>query len=468
MVLLAIGVTVHAFVVRAVDQELQRQLALHAEFVTTYVVAPALAEGRSADEVAASVVASDPQVNRLTIRDADEAVLGRAGERTGTDVTDAVPVPGREDLRTIVDQDSSVVQAAATDLTRRLAVVLGAGLAALWLAIVPLAYRLGRELRAQADELREQSVELQRLLDQEQLTVERLREVDHMRDRFLESISHELRTPLTVVKGSLQMLSLKGDGIPAPMRAQLVDRATEKAERLSVLLQALLDLNSSAETPDNVHWVDLRAAVDDACRLLPDRDVTLDLQVDGIVTNRAQLVRALGALVGNAVRHAPGDDPVLVQASTRGGADVELVVADRGPGIPTDLREAVFEPFRQGELLDGHSPGTGIGLSLVAAYAAQHGGRAWADERPGGGAELHVLLRDVVGTPEDHPPPPDPVPADDADRGIVVPVASGADRSPPPGPDSAPADATATADPDPAQPQQRVVRRVVQRADERD
>lgn len=428
MVLLAIGITVHAFVVRAIDQELERQLELHAEFVTAYVVAPALAAGTSPDDVAASVVANDPQVNRLTIRDADEAVLGRSGTRTGTDVTAVVEVPDAPGLRAVVDQDTSVVQAAATDLTRRLALVLAAGLGVLWLAIVPLAYRLGRELRAQADELREQSIELQRLLDQEQLTVRRLREVDEMRDRFLESISHELRTPLTVVKGSLQMLALKGDQIPAPLRAQLVERANDKAERLSVLLQALLDLNSSAEAPDNVHWVDLRAAVTDAGRMLPDRPVTTDLELDGLVTNRALLVRCLGALLGNAVRHAPGDDPVLVRAVVRDGSDVELVVADRGPGIPVELREAVFEPFRQGELLDGHSPGTGIGLSLVAAYAAQHDGRAWADERPGGGAQLHVLLREVVGDPADHPPPHGGVTSgEDADRGVVLPVATSTD-----------------------------------------
>ncbi len=428
MVLLAIGITVHAFVVQAIDRELERQLELHARFVTAYVVAPALAEGRSPDDVAAAVVTRDPQVNQLTIRDADESVLGRAGARTGTDVTDVVTVPGTE-LRAVVDQDSGALQTAATGLTRRLAVVLGGGLAVLWLAIVPLAYRLGRELRAQADELRAQSVELQRLLDQEHLTVERLREVDHMRDRFLESISHELRTPLTVVKGSLQMLSLKGDSIPAPMRAQLIERATEKAERLSALLQALLDLNASAEAPDNVHWVELRAAVTEAGRLLPDRPVATDLELDGIVTNRAQLVRALGALLSNAVRHAPGDDPVLVRAVVRDGTDVELVVADRGPGIPVELREAVFEPFRQGELLDGHSPGTGIGLSLVAAFAAQHNGRAWAEDRPGGGTELHVLLRDVVGTRDEHPPPAVERAGADADRGVVLPVASGADAS---------------------------------------
>lgn len=419
--LLAIGVTVHAFVVQSIDTELQRQLQFHGEFVAAYLVAPALDEGVDADTVAADVVATDPQVTRLTIRDENEAVLGRAGERSATDVTNDVVIPGTDGLRAVIDQDAAVVQAAATELTRRVALVLGVGLLALWLAIVPLAYRLGRELRGQADELREQSIELQRLLDQEQLTVQRLREVDEMRDRFLESISHELRTPLTVVKGSLQMLQLKGDEIPATMRSQLIERANEKAERLSALVQALLDLNASAETPDSTTWVDLRRAIDDVRRALPTRDVELDLRVDGLVTNRAQLVRALGALVGNAIRHAPGDHPVTIR-STRHGEDVEVVVLDRGPGIPADLREAVFEPFRQGPLLDAHSPGTGIGLSLVAAYAAQHNGRAWVEARDGGGTEVHLLLPGVVGNPPAYPMEPPAPDETDADRTIVVPV----------------------------------------------
>ena len=466
LVLLAIGVTVHALVVRTVDAELQQQLAQRGEFVTDHLLAPALQAGTDPDAAAAAVVGDVSEIEGVTIRDDRAAVVGRAGTTRDIDVASCLgaqclSIPGTDGWLAVLYQDASVVTAAATDVTRRLALVVGVGLLALWLAIVPLAYRLGRELRGQADELREQSRELERLLGREQLTVRRLREVDEMRDRFLESISHELRTPLTVVKGSLQMLATKGDDLPPHLRADLTARAHEKAERLSALVQALLDLNASAEAPQDVRWVDVRAATEAARRALPPRAVEYDLDVEGIVTGRTLLVRTLGALLGNAVRHAPGDDPIVVRAR-RHGDDVELQVDDRGRGIPEELREEVFAPFRQGPLLDAHSPGTGIGLALVAAHAAQHNGRAWASERPGGGTRIHLLLPDVVGEP---PADRGEDAFDDVARSVVTPVVADPARGPrqeptPPAPERSNADEDA--EPAPA-PTRRVVRRRVVR-----
>lgn len=426
LVLVAIGIATHALVVQTVDAELARQLRFRAQFVTEYLLAPATTGDQISTKALEDLVAN-PRITSITIRrtDGTEVVSVGTPSADATDVTNDVAVPGSDGLIATITQDDAVVQAAATQLTREVTLVLAAGLGLLWLVIVPLAYRLGRELRGQADELREQSKELRRLLDREHLTVQRLREVDDMRDRFLESISHELRTPITVVQGSLQMLAARGDDLSPEARSDLATRAYEKSKRLSALVQGLLDLNASAESPQHLRWVDLASAIDTARRALPPRDVELDLDVDGIVTDRGQLVRALGALLGNAVRHAPGDDPVVVRARQHGD-DVELQVDDRGPGIPPELREAVFEPFRQGHLLDAHSPGTGIGLALVAAYAAQHNGRAWVTERPGGGARIHLLLTDVVGDRADWAGQDVDEDGEDDTHGIVTPVVDSA------------------------------------------
>jgi signal transduction histidine kinase len=100
--------------------------------------------------------------------------------------------------------------------------------------------------------------------------------------------------------------------------------------------------------------------------------------------------RILENLLLNAVKHTPEGSGIWVRAS-RSEEGLLLVVEDDGPGIPTDLREEVFEPFRRGDPEDP-SPGSGIGLSLVAEFARLHGGRAWVEDRAGGGASFRVLL----------------------------------------------------------------------------
>jgi signal transduction histidine kinase len=91
---------------------------------------------------------------------------------------------------------------------------------------------------------------------------------------------------------------------------------------------------------------------------------------------------------------------VWVKALAR-GPDLELIVEDAGPGVPAELAGTIFEAFRRAggngpAPTVAHHRGVGIGLSLVARFAALHGGHAWVDERWGGGAAFHVLLPDVV------------------------------------------------------------------------
>jgi len=71
-------------------------------------------------------------------------------------------------------------------------------------------------------------------------------------------------------------------------------------------------------------------------------------------------------------------------------------VEDEGPGIPKKFRQAIFEPFRRGPKPSPHSPGVGVGLSLVARFAGLHGGRAWVEDRQGGGASFRVYLPGVA------------------------------------------------------------------------
>jgi signal transduction histidine kinase len=103
----------------------------------------------------------------------------------------------------------------------------------------------------------------------------------------------------------------------------------------------------------------------------------------------AQLERIVENLVVNAVRHTPPGSHIDVVVG-RSANGILLQVDDDGPGVPAEARAQIFEPFRRES--STVAPGTGIGLSLVARFAELHGGRAWVEDRPGGGASFRVVF----------------------------------------------------------------------------
>jgi len=111
-----------------------------------------------------------------------------------------------------------------------------------------------------------------------------------------------------------------------------------------------------------------------------------------VSVDATKVERIIENLVSNALRHTPPGTNIWVRARGRDGG-IALVVEDEGRGIPTELRDAIFEPFRQAPGSSSeHSPGVGVGLSLVRRFAELHGGRAWLEDRPGGGSSFHVFL----------------------------------------------------------------------------
>ena len=104
--------------------------------------------------------------------------------------------------------------------------------------------------------------------------------------------------------------------------------------------------------------------------------------------DRAKVERIVENLLNNAARHTPAGTPVQVLIIEQ-GPGVVVVVEDEGPGVSDDIKDEIFEPFRQGASARG---GVGIGLSLVQRFAELHGGTASVEDRPGGGARFVVTL----------------------------------------------------------------------------
>jgi two-component system, OmpR family, sensor histidine kinase KdpD len=235
-------------------------------------------------------------------------------------------------------------------------------------------------------------------LERERQATRQLRVLDETKNVFLNAVSHELRTPLAAIVGIALTLKRAGSSLTEEDGADLVDRLAANAGKLDRLLSDLLDLdrlNRGIVTPQ-LRRTDLAALVTRiATESEQETGRPLELAVEPMVAqvDPAKVERIVENLLANADRHTTPDTPVWVKLA-RQDQGVLIAVEDAGAGVPPELRAALFEPFRQGPEAPTHAPGVGIGLTLVARFAELHGGRAWVEERPGGGSSFRVLLPD--------------------------------------------------------------------------
>jgi two-component system OmpR family sensor kinase len=228
---------------------------------------------------------------------------------------------------------------------------------------------------------------------------------------FVADASHELRTPLTSILANLELLAEELDRPGGPRDSagagELADSALRSSQRMRRLVGDLLLLaRADAGRRERPRTLDLAAVVREAAREAAavggDHPLTLDLpDGDGVALvegARDDLHRLALNLIENAFLHTPSGTPVVAsvrRGAPTGGTDdgrVRLVVADRGPGVPVDRRERIFERFARSEGDRSAAPGTGLGLAIVRAVAEAHGGSATVGDAEGGGAEFTVDL----------------------------------------------------------------------------
>ena len=224
---------------------------------------------------------------------------------------------------------------------------------------------------------------------------ERLRALDEMKNTFLAAVSHELRSPLTSILG-LSLTLERHQELEEADREDLLERLASNARKLDRLLKDLLDidrLNRGIVAPQ-YRTTDVGALAKrtvESLEALAGRAIDVDTTPVVIAVDPAKVERIVENLLVNAARHTQDDRRIWLRVAPHEGGAL-IAVDDDGAGVRADLRDAIFEPFRQGPTISSHSPGTGIGLSLVSRFAALHGGRAWVEDRPGGGASFRVFL----------------------------------------------------------------------------
>ncbi|MFF4745977.1 ATP-binding protein [Streptomyces sp. NPDC047980] len=241
----------------------------------------------------------------------------------------------------------------------------------------------------------------QRLVDEAEKSRE-LAEANRIRTALLAAVSHDLRTPLAGIKASVS--SLRSDDVEwsEDDKAELLEGIEEGADRLAALIGNLLDmsrLNTGMVVP-LIRETDLDEVVPMALGGVPEDSVELDIPetLPMVAVDRGLLERAVANIVENAVKYNPHGQPVNVSASALAHR-VEVRVVDRGPGVPDEAKERIFEPFqRHGDAPRG--AGVGLGLAVARGFTEAIGGTLTAEDTPGGGLTM-VLTLPIAG---DGPP----------------------------------------------------------------
>jgi two-component system sensor histidine kinase KdpD len=235
------------------------------------------------------------------------------------------------------------------------------------------------------------AVERARLLE-EATQAEVLRRADEAKSALLDAVSHDLRTPLSSIiasAGSLLQSDVEWD---SNERGGFAEAIEKEAERLDRIVGNLLDLSrlEGGEVQPDRGWYEPIALIHDVVgRLRPSlgtHPVELDLpdELPPVLLDYSKVDQVLSNLVENAAKYSPAGSKIAIGASVADGT-LRVTVSDEGAGIAPHALPHLFEPFFRGSPSPRPS-GSGLGLAVARGLVEAHGGRIWAENRPGGGA----------------------------------------------------------------------------------
>ena len=241
------------------------------------------------------------------------------------------------------------------------------------------------------------AVEREQLIEKARAS-ELLQATEKLQRSLLDSVSHELRTPLVTITGALSTLEEDDNQIDAATQRSLVVAAREEADRLNHVVANLL--NMSRLEAGALHLLLAGADVEDLVGSalnalgwrLKGREIATAVPADlpMVRVDFVLTVQVLVNLLDNALKYAPPDKPISIEAA-RDGHVVKLAVVDHGPGVPQADIDRIFDKFYRVQHPDTVS-GTGLGLSICRGIIEAHGGQIWATPTPGGGTTITLAL----------------------------------------------------------------------------
>lgn len=239
------------------------------------------------------------------------------------------------------------------------------------------------------------------------------KEIDQMQRDFVWIVSHELRAPLTAIRGFAKTLVVKDDELSPQSRREFLATVNEQAERLTRLVDDLLQVSRIESKRVRVEWTEVALG-----RLLPDligqfhskwgsRRILVDVDptLPPVRVDRAKFDEILINLIDNAIKYSPEHTPIRISA-TVSGDEIEVAVSDRGFGIAAEDVGQLFQKFQRITTNETRDiSGTGLGLYIVKGLVEAHGGRVWVTSAPGAGSTFTFTVpraREAVVRREAH------------------------------------------------------------------
>ncbi|MFN8048146.1 MAG: HAMP domain-containing sensor histidine kinase [Ancrocorticia sp.] len=247
--------------------------------------------------------------------------------------------------------------------------------------------------------------------------------------QFISDASHELRTPLATVRGYAELYRL--GGVPQEQITPTMGRIESEARRMSRLVEDLLQLARLDEGQSlQRDEVNITAVCSNALSDMHARDLTREptlISLDGgkaddvvIMADKDKVTQVVTNLLGNVLTHTPPGTPTEIAVGMGAPNEAIIEIRDHGPGVRMEDAEHLFERFyRTDSSRSRASGGSGLGMAIVAAIMAAHGGTARVAPTEGGG--LTVRLTFPTGITPETPPPAPEAPAKPAARGLRVP-----------------------------------------------
>jgi PAS domain S-box-containing protein len=232
---------------------------------------------------------------------------------------------------------------------------------------------------------------------QQEIGAELLR-ANEAKDEFLGLVSHELRTPITTIYGGARLLRTRADTIDEESRASVLEDIEHESERLHRIVEDLLvlarvELGEEVQTEPVLIQRMVEKTVTAFNKRRPGRAFVVDLDDDmpAVRASNVYIEQILRNLMNNADKYSPADSEIEVRAKQVDGEAV-VSVMDRGPGIPAEESELIFERFYRSHGTAKQAGGAGIGLTVCRRLVEAQNGRIWAEPREGGGLIVSFSL----------------------------------------------------------------------------